>query len=293
MTRNELSVRVAVPGSREAVYRFAEPVVRVGRSDACHLSICHEAVPRELCRAWVEEGGGSVRVEERPGLRNPLMKGKRPVRGGVAGPVLHLSIGPVSLVFEPADPIHRPASSAKPGLRRAAFAGLALATVACAVLLASDRLDRTPLSGPVDTLPATPFASPTRTSCPDVGECVVEARLSASRARELLSRPGATPGTGVAATRLLRDAATKLALAGASDATDVATQADDLERRTLAAYRREVLALERALERGDEPAKGAAARNLIEFLGAGDDPARTFLSSLARAAGPVRKEKRP
>jgi len=275
----ELDIRVTLPGAPQRSYRFAEVPVLVGRSENCHLIVRHAAMPRELCRIWLEDDGRTVRAEERPGLTNRLLRGGLPVRGGTGGPRLELAVGPVKLLAEPA---RFRGSPARMDGRRRALAGLGL-LAALAGLTWS--LGSAPAGGdaplmpelPQEPLPAGDAGARTAGAAVDPAR----AALLESRAADLLSRPDAGPAEQVQALLALRQAATLLP---EDRAGIVDRHADRLERALKAAYREQSLALERALTRGDAEAASRAARSLLAYLARHDD-ARIRERLLAIAGG--------
>ncbi|MFO8071755.1 MAG: hypothetical protein R6V85_07750 [Polyangia bacterium] len=267
---HELSITVRAPEAPARSYRFGEGPIRIGRSPRCQLSICHFAVPRELCRAWLESDSGKVRVEERPELTNPLLHRGRPVRGGVGGERLELSVGPVEIEIEPAGALAG-TKSGSGRVRLKLLGGCALLAAALAgATLAGNRAgnDR---NGPalLEELPASPIPTVSRPACDEAEECKTRSDLLLSRAEELLGRGG--PAGRIEAAVLLRRASALLSQVERDRATGIEARADDLARGVEAAYRRAALQLERALAANEKKNAAAAAAVLAGYLQARGD----------------------
>lgn len=95
---SELEIEIVIDGKSEAVYRFSTFPLDIGRDSSCHLSICHDVIARRLCTVWVEPNG-TIRLEERPNLTNPIWVDGERVAGGISKDCLHISVGPVELFF--------------------------------------------------------------------------------------------------------------------------------------------------------------------------------------------------
>jgi hypothetical protein len=267
---HELSITVRTPEAPARSYRFGEGPIRIGRSPRCQLSICHFSVPRELCRVWLESDSGEVRVEERPELTNPLLHRGRPVRGGVGGERLELSVGPVELEIEPAgaDTGTRSGSGGNRHKLLCGFALLAAALVGATLVGnrgGNDR-DGLALSG---ELPASPIPAANQPRCDRSKECGIRSELLSSRAEELLGR--GDPAARVEAAVLLRRASALVSRVDPERATEIEARADDLTRAVKAAYRRAALRLERALAANEEENAASAAGVLAGYLRARGD----------------------
>jgi hypothetical protein len=277
-----LTVLVRAPGGLERRYRFPGGPILVGRTPDCDIAICHEAVPRHLCRAWLEEDGRRVRVEEFPGLTNALERNGRPVKGGVSGARLPLNVGPVELILCGADaePGVPGRGAGRIGARRAlALAAAAVLVVALAVYAATaDRSD----GAAADALPASLFPADVRAAAEAAAGAGVErAALYASRAEEILGRKSANGAEIVAAVTALRRAASIFDQAGdAAGAQALRRRADATADALDRAWRRDRLALERALTGGDDRATADLARRLLGYLGTERRAARAYLSGL-------------
>ncbi len=273
----DLHLRVSVPGAPERGYRFSETPVLVGRAETCHLCVRHAAVPRELCRVWLEDAGRLVRVEERPGLTNPLLCGGTPVRGGVGGSRLELSVGPVRFVAEPAR--FREFRQRTDRRRRLVIAlGILAATAGLAFSLG--RVPGREGAPAAIDLPADPI--PEDASSGDTmggGSATARAVLLESRATDLLSGPDTKPADRIEALLDLRRATLLLP---PPEAGPVARRASELERAIVAGYREQSLALGRALARGDAETASRAAANLLSYLEGHDAvAAREQLAAIA------------
>ena len=288
----DLRITVSVPGEHPRTYLFGDTPVLIGRSPKCRLSICHEAVGRELCKAWVEGDGRSVRVEECPGLTNPLTIGSNPVRGGLVGKRLDLNVGPLSLSFRPSssednDGTTSPAK--RHALRRIAPALAVVAILGLGAVFAfwprAPFTTRSVIDLP-DSVPLNPLQSkPGR-----VTEPAQQAAILYSRAVELLSRTGAGPREKAIAAGLMLESADLLKLDGDSIETSRRRrEAEDLKRALDLSYRKEVLALHRHLEKNDMNAASAVASTLLEYLGRSDGQTVEWLEQLASSA-PDRKD---
>jgi hypothetical protein len=273
----DLSIHVVLPGALDRAYRFAAMPVLVGRSETCHLSVRHAAMPRELCRLWLEDDGRRVRVEERPGLTNPLLRDGVPVRGGASGPRLSLAVGPVRLVAEPAR-FCEAARTAGRGRRLLAALGAVAAVAGLACALGSTT--RAAGEPGLPRLPGSPLPGDADETGPDDGpRARARAALLESRAADILSNPDASPADRVAALLALRRAAILLP---EQDAAPLARRARELEGSLLAGYREQSLALERALARDDRIAASRAAANLLSYLTRHEDAAaRARLAAIA------------
>lgn len=280
----DLRITVSVPGEHPRTYLFGDTPVLIGRSPKCRLSICHEAVGRELCRAWIEGDGRSVRVEECPGLTNPLTMGSNPVRGGLVGKRLDLNVGPLSLSFRPSSSEDNDVAASSPKILAPRRIAPALAVVAILGLGAvfafrphAPSTTRNDIDLP-DSVPLNPYKSKPG----QVAKPVQQAAILHSRAVELLSRTGAGPREKAIATGLMLESADLLKLDGDSIETSRRRKdAEDLKRALDLSYRKEVLALHRHLEKNNMSAASAVASTLLEYLDHGDGHTVERLKQLA------------
>lgn len=261
-----IAITVKLPGEPTKAYRFEELPLLVGRSPTCGLSICHEAVPRRLCRIWLEDQGRAVRVEELPGLTNPLLCAGRPVRGGATGPGLALAIGPVAIEVRPA----AAPAAARGDDRFRARGPLIGAAVAAGLLLLVGLFVARPAVHPAAVaalaLPDDPLPAPPSAGCAEPAGCRERADLLASRARALLDDPAAPPSARIRAVGLLEHSASLSEGTDPAVATARRTAAERAARELRQEYRRERAHLGRALQAGDRPAATAAAARLSGFL---------------------------
>ncbi|MCP4674923.1 MAG: hypothetical protein GY854_05325 [Deltaproteobacteria bacterium] len=263
----ELSVTVTFPGTPEATYRFREFPVRIGRLPECHLSICHESVPRDLCLVWLEDEGRTVRVEERPGLTNPLFVGRSLVAGGLSGDVVDLAVGPVKLKLAS---VERLADSKASGKGRQSWfqiiVALGLVVLGISVFFGHGVGQKTD-SDMSEMLPDEPFCGPAKETCRSKEACDERARILVSRGRELLSRPGFSPSDQVRAAIFLERGARFYAAAGAPVTSSIQREADEAKGKVASAYKRDVMKLRRSLrEDATAVARVNAARRVSSYL---------------------------
>jgi hypothetical protein len=278
---DDISVTVTAPGTSPRTYIFDEQPVEVGRAPECHVSICHEAVPRRLCSAWLEDGGRGVRVEERPGLTNPLMRGVRPIRGGIGGARLDLSVGPVGISFSPA--------SARQAAEDSHFSLFAISKIGIgAILLLTLLLGASLALGPDDPAAVQPLpelpGSPFEKEADDLDERgnVHRADLLYTRARSMLEVRNPPPLALASAAVMLRRSA--LMLEGSKEsalAGEIAREAAALLASVEQRYRKEVLDLRRFLKTGDLESAESSARVVAEFLEGGGREIPEDLATLA------------
>ncbi|MBN2342702.1 MAG: hypothetical protein JXX29_16785 [Deltaproteobacteria bacterium] len=127
---SELQIEIRIDRHTEAMYRFSSFPVKIGRDQRNDLSICHSAIARQLCTAWIESNK-LIRLEECPDLTNPITEHGKPIIGGLSKQQIHASVGPVELIFSiPHTGKHRN----KPTHRRL-FIIAAVAFAAAAVML--------------------------------------------------------------------------------------------------------------------------------------------------------------
>ncbi len=256
---SELFITVTFPGMRETTYTFDTFPVRIGRGEANHLTIRHRAVARELCVAWIEPDGRTVRVEERPLLTNPLLMGKTRVEGGVSREAMTLSAGPCSIGF-----YTRKKASPSDRRKRGFSIGVTLVFIVLITMLFQKKkqnsLDITA------TLPKTPLCEFEPTRCDDRVGCREQARIVLTRAREMLSRPSLDPGSRARAVGLMRSAADLYAGISEELAAPVYREADERERQLNHRYQGEVVRLKQAIAAGDPLRIRTAARRVLDHL---------------------------
>jgi hypothetical protein len=241
----ELSITVFAPGKPEATFRFENRPICVGRSGNCHLSIRHEAIPRELCMAWLEEEGSIVRVEERPHLTNPLITKGSVVSGGISGKRVELCVGPIQLVFAPADEeICAPGKKTTNWVRITGLSILSLATLFWAIAMEDEKK----ITGRVTLdLPDSPLCPGKDERCDSFETCTERARLLASRAEEIHSRPSASTRDRVRATSFLVRAARLYEDWGAPETGRVRGASKTAVQSTIQSYRLDVATLRSVL----------------------------------------------
>ncbi len=279
---NELSITVTLDGEKDATYRFSESPVLVGRSPECHLNICHEAVPRELLSAWVEDDGKTVRLEERPGLTNRILVGKSIVDGGISGTRLDASVGPVSLRLEPAG-VASPKSDAGGATRIRFFALIAVAVVAIAGFVLFNKGIAAPGVVHKEALPETPFCEGRPVHCASKDACLEMARLHRTRAEELLRRPSLSPNQQVRAATLLEDAASLYRGSDDAKAEEILLMANPIKERVIDTYQKERLTFLRLLEKKpvDRNKVERSARIIASYLGDCQGPWTAWLEATA------------
>jgi hypothetical protein len=277
-----LLITVEIPDNGCTTYRFEQCRVRVGRHQDCDLSICHEAMPRELCVAWIEDDNCTLRVEESPRLTNPLINGKNIVAGGVSGPGMELAVGPIVLRFTVSDRKSFSVQEKKAGGRNRVgmvAAGATLITLA-AVFIGGTPKDPYRKNG-FSKLPDSPFCSFLADRCDMPEICTERARLLITRARDLNSRPGGNREHKVRAASLLRRAARLHSRLNSLLVDTLEQEASRSEEAVTTAYRRDVSMLGRALRRGRKSAAIAlAAKRVFGHLGACHSRERAWLQRL-------------
>ncbi|MDJ0763836.1 MAG: hypothetical protein QNJ97_12725 [Myxococcota bacterium] len=279
----ELSIVVTAEGENSRTYQFREFPVRIGRSPECHLSICHEAVPRELCIAWLENRGRTVRVEERPHLTNPLLQHQRLVDGGISGPRIDVSVGPVGLTFEPSASRKDPTINiGKLNSARTVIIGIiGLVLVLIALTTQLNTVGSRSLDG-YTLLPPHPICRIPEDTCDDALVCRERIRLFASRAQEMLSRPGDDPGVQIHAAMLLKRAVQLGQAADDPEIRVITNAAKIAEENVVVAYQRDALALKQILEKStsNQEAVASMASRLSNYLAFCDGPGRQWLHRL-------------
>ncbi len=273
----ELHIQVTLQNQQKRAYVFREFPVRIGRSAACHLQIDHEAVPRELCIAWLETDQCTVRVEERPGLTNPLLCKNTRVDGGISGKLLELKAGPATLVLSSEPPREKTKDKKGTlGVVGALSAGVAL------LIMAAGRSGST-AKNEVDifaVLPRSPVCAEPEVRCEALPECKERARLLRERAAETLSRRGDSVSEKVRAVLQLRES---LRLCQRVDLPAAAKTEKNLraaEERLAEAYQQALVRLRVAMKAEDGPAVVAAARRIKEGIGTCDTRATRVLERL-------------
>jgi hypothetical protein len=276
-----IAITVRLPNAAAKTYRFDETPLLIGRSPECALAICHEAVPRALCRIWSEERGRAVRVEALPGLTNPLTCNGRRLFDGATGPRLLLAVGPIELDVRPA------AASTERAITRRPTRVLAVAAVALVGLLAIGlstvrNAAPAPPPGGIALLPDDLPPAPPTDHCEAHRDCAARAELLATRGRALLANPAAAVADLYRASRLLDRGARLATESGAPSSARLRKDADHALSLVTAAYRRERARLQRALELDDPIAAARSAARLRDLLPGNDTvAARRWLGGIA------------
>jgi len=283
----ELSITVRVGSEPATVYKFDRFPVMVGRSPSCHLAICHESIPRELFTVWLENECSTVRVEERPDLKNPLLDRGVPVKSGISGAKLDLTVGPVVIHLEAAAPVGEIVSAEgtseeKWSLRRRmiAAAGIVL-LVSMAVLGVSSSRQRSSSTGLPEEL-SIDFAQ----SQPLEG-LDSPAEMKIQEAGERLLRRTDTVRNRLRALRLFKDAARQLRMSQPTEADSLEKEAENIGMRLKAEYRQCRRNYLRAVEDGTVIELREAAALLLPWLQAMTAPAAVEIESMLRT---TRKE---
>jgi HPt (histidine-containing phosphotransfer) domain-containing protein len=278
----ELFIMVKYPGMSDTTYSFDKFPVRIGRSETCHLSICHQAIARELCTAWIEPDGRTVRVEERPRLTNPLLSGKTRVTGGISGGVLDLSVGPCKLSF------YSKKNNPKTGYRKKRLAILLALVVVVLFVSGLGKRDRgSSHPGVVASLPKTPFCAVRAEECTSPAVCSERARLLLGRAREMLSRPNIDRAERIRAAGMMRSAVGLYGRVSPHLSDTVQQEVADIEHQLTQQYQQDIVGLKRALDVNDlETAHETAHRIYQDIEGCNSEAAE----ALARLIAITQKE---
>jgi len=270
---DEIRIDVSLPEETPRTYVFSDFPVTIGRSPSCTLSVCHEAMPRELCSVWNE--GGILRLEERPDLTNPLLRNGKPVRGGATGRRLCLTVGPVrldlSVGVSPADAADlRPAPWKRPAAGALVIAGAVLLLF----LRAAHSRNTDARPGPRAHVPAL--------SCTEapVSPSVEAARLAEERAVELLARRPSRMAVRREAAILLCGAAAALEAEDELRAGTVRNLAEQLVEALSDECRRRRLVLLRGLDARASP--DIVAHRAADLLECMDEEERTRHRDLRR-----------
>lgn len=272
----ELFIAVSCPGQAEITYSFDRFPVHIGRLPSCDLSIRHEAVARELCSVWVEPDGKTVRVEERPGLTNPLLSGTVRVFGGLSAEVANLTVGPIRLsIFT--DPSARTSSNHKK--RFILLGGLAALVLIFVVL--GNRPSMGQRKDVLSSLPKHPFCQPTTLDCEDPVLCLEQARLAVSRGREMISRPLSRTSDHIRGVSLMTAGLERIKETASKPEAHLQDEIRAAKQNAIRAYQQEVIALRAALRSGNDDAVRAAAATVLTDLETCDDAVTTPLRRLS------------
>lgn len=278
----DLCVKVLIPGMTEKRYRFGETPILVGRSIECHLAICHAAVPRELCKVWLEDEGRVVRVEACPGLTNPLIENGKEVVGGINGSNLVFKVGPVELSFCTGFHVGEDEREAGKQAKKRLFK-IILAVVLSAGVIGFGLVPQRDKHPEVQLLlPESPFGSITPTLIKkDNTENLSKARLLESRANELLSRRDGEVGSKVAAVRLLEQANGLLVHVGdLAQSRRLEVRLAKLKTQFEGEYRKEMLLLQGLIVQNNSKAASLCAKRLLAFLGDENTQGKAYLDRI-------------
>jgi hypothetical protein len=275
----ELFITVSFPGMLETTYRFDEFPVRVGRSPSNHLTVRHEAIARELCTAWIEPDGKGVRVEERPNLVNPLLSGKSRVQGGISGESVSLSVGPCKITF-----FSNMAKPRTPSNRKRVTVLASLVVLALLILVIQGSGSSLSVSPSLAALPKTPFCFEVTEHCDTKAACVERARLLSTRAREMLVRPNVNRAERIRAAAMLSSSAELFSRAALHQADSIRREATSARLELTRAYQQDVMALRRALAKGEIGLiQSTASRLMADLDGCGAEAQRVLRQIVQRA----------
>jgi len=271
----ELEIEIIINRETEAVYRFSDFPVHIGRDRDCQLSICHESVPRKLCKVWLEQNG-LIHMEENPGLSNPLFENGKRMHNGVVKPAISARVGPIGLEIRNVALKKKKNTTRllRPGTIVIAFAGLfALAMVASFILIepvdfrAVDVTDfPKTITFPKDTLD--------RHSNIPVQMLIQLAQTEYMRTPVEISRQ-------IEAITMMKRAATSTSPASPNHA-QAALLVTRWEQALNASYRLEIIALFSAIERNDSAAIQKSAEKLLSCLRNADAPIVEWLQRIHR-----------
>ena len=275
----QLHAVVEIPRRGRTTYAFDTFPVRIGRSDDNQLIIAHECVPRDLCTAWLETDGKTVRVEERPGLRNPLVCGKSRVQGGISASRLQLRVGPVRLILS-SEEERAPSGTRK----RTGFVVAAAGTAAMLMIVA--------MGGPppkadhkaalFEVLPKSPLCATPKVQCNTPAQCAERARLLPARATEMLSRRSLSLVDRVRAVTMLGEAAAAAKNGIARPVNSIFLEASRAESALNNQFQQEIMRLRTALINKDSKTIREAAASLRDALYGCDPEIRTRLDRLVK-----------
>ena len=258
----QLHAVVEIPGRGRTTYAFDVFPVRIGRSEENQLILAHECVPRELCAAWLETDGKTVRVEERPGLKNSLVCGKVRVQGGMSAARLQLRIGPVRFVLSSEEERESSGARKRTGIVVAAAAAAAMLMIV-AVGGPSRNADRK--AGLFEVLPKSPLCTETEIHCTGAVQCAERARLLPARAAEMLSRRSLPLVERVRAVSMLRESVVSAETGGRTDNT-LSLDAAQAEASLNVQFQQEIMRLRTALINEDSKAIRTSAASLRDAL---------------------------
>jgi hypothetical protein len=275
----ELEIEIIINRETEAVYRFSDFPVHIGRDRDCHLSICHESVPRKLCKVWLEQNG-HIHMEENPGLSNPLFENGKRMHNGVVKPAISAQVGPIGLEIRNVASTQKrnTARLLRPGTIAVAFAGLfALAMAASFILLEPVDYRTVDVTDFPKTI-AFPQDTLDRHSSIPVQMLMQLAQTEYMRTPVEISRQ-------IQAIAMMKRAATS-ALPASPTHRQAALLATRWEQAVNASYRLEIIALFSAIERNDSAAIQKSAEKLLDCLHNADAPIVEWLQRIHRKDAP-------
>lgn len=263
---NELTIEVTMEGQEPTVFRFADPIVRVGRGQECELRLCHEAVPRRLGSFWLDPGTRCIHLEPHPRLSNPLLWGQTVLVGPVSGRRLELSIGPLNLCAYACEG-HREARC--PKLLPVIALGCAIAGIlGSAVINKVKPGERSrKFSGALlAATEATPLCPGAIANCGDRMACQERARLALSRANEILARSEPWSQEAPQALRLLEDSCLWLRRLGEPEHVEVCARRDQATALFSRAHKTRIVSLKAALAASDHVLAARLAEELAALV---------------------------
>lgn len=277
---SKLHIQLELAHQKQTAHIFETFPVRIGRSKFNDLKIDHESIPRELCIAWLETDGQTVRVEERPGLKNPLLCGKTRVEGGISGKNLHLRAGAAAIGFS-ADGFMEKSTVPKRSFGVAAASALCLIFVIAAV----GRTGPKTQSGAdlFSVLPKSPNCHEPSVQCADRVSCEERARLLYERGQEILSRRGATLTDLSRAVSNLKDSLSLTVSVAPVDTAEATQLPAHAEERLMNAYQQEVMRLRAAVKEQNRAAVKTSAALIKDAIGICDPRATRMLEQLIEA----------
>ena len=269
----EIEIKITINRETEAVYRFSSFPVLIGRSEECDLSICHETVPRKLCKVWPDKHG-QIHLEENPGLTNPLFESGKVVQNGVIKSSVSARIGPIGLEIQHASA--NKLNSDRPSLPRRTRVML-LGAAALVSIMASSLFFTNPAS--LEEVDATDF--PEAIPFPPTAETssVLPVDTMMQLAQTEYMRLPADIGRQREAVAMMRHAGIS-AKPDSPIALQAITLATRWEQSMNAAYRLEILTLFSAISREDVDAIRESAGRLVKYLGNSDAPIIEWLNRL-------------
>ncbi len=274
---HNLCISVSVRGENPTKYVFEEFPVQIGRAKNNHLSIQHQAVPRELCIARIESDNQTIRVEERPNLTNPLLNGSKLVEGGISGPCLNLTVGPVSLSFSINDmSTDRIITKRRFGL----IAILFVAAVSGLIALNRMRVNNSESESSQTALPKTPLCKTVEITCKTQEHCAERMRLNNARSKEILSRPRPSMQDRVHAIMLMQESILIGHELEFAISDNFKKDLKKAENTLIGIYQQEVLVFKQALQNQNEKAARESASRLKEVIRNCEDEPEKLLEQM-------------